>query len=115
MNLREKGWFQKYLLFRNKINISKDSEIPALTESNKDFSLYRSIQPTGLMYGHPVLPSYIKDDKLKKLAVDERMKIVFIESLLQFADYGMADIQKSDYSDFSRELASSFTDYYMAI
>ena len=115
MNLQEKGWFQKYLLFRNKINISKDSEIPALTESNKDFSLYRSIQPTGLMYGHPVLPSYIKDDKLKKLAVDERMKIVFIESLLQFADYGMTAIKKSDYPDFSREFASSLTDYYLAL
>ena len=114
MNLQEKGWFQNYLLFRNKINITKDSEISALT-SNKDFLLYRSIQPTGLMYGHPVLTSFIKDDKLKKLAVDERMKVVLIESLLQFADYDITDIRISDNPDFSNEFASSLIDYYLAL
>lgn len=78
MNPGEKGWLKEYLEFRKELL----QEIHEETKSSNhpEHSLYRVIQPTGLMYGQPVgdinhPDSHLWDDK-------DRMKILLAESLI---------------------------------
>ena len=112
MNLNEKGWFHKYLGIRTRIN-KPESEAPTELAGNKDFSLYRSIQPTGLMYGHPVIPDYLPKEQLPDASVQERMKVVLIESLLHSAQREVQLQTESDYEDFSYEFAKDLIEYYL--
>lgn len=78
MNPGEKGWLREYLEFRKEL--LKDLTIESKRASHPEHSLYRVIQPTGLMYGQPVgaqdLPnSDTWDEK-------DRMKILLAESLI---------------------------------
>jgi hypothetical protein len=48
----EKGWLKEYLEFRK--DILKDLNENIKQSAHPEHSLYRVIQPTGLMYGQPV-------------------------------------------------------------
>jgi len=78
MNPEEKGWLKEYLEFRKEL--LKDLTIESKRASHPEHSLYRVIQPTGLMYGQPVgaqdLPN--SDTWSEK----DRMKILLAESLI---------------------------------
>lgn len=78
MNPGEKGWLKEYLDFRKELlkDISSESKLAAHPEQ----SLYKIIQPRGLMYGQPIgtqdMPnSNLWDEK-------DRMKILLAESLI---------------------------------
>jgi len=78
MNPGEKGWLKEYLDFRR--DLLKDLTLESKRTSHPEHSLYRVIQPTGLMYGQPMgaysLPeSDTWDEK-------DRMKILLAESLI---------------------------------
>jgi len=78
MNPGEKGWLKEYLDFRK--DLLKDLALESKRASHPEHSLYRVIQPTGLMYGQPMgayaLPeSESWDEK-------DRMKILLAESLI---------------------------------
>ena len=79
MNPSEKGWLNDYLDFRKDllVNISNDR---VRKGSHPEQSLYRIIQPTGLMYGQSVAPL----DHPNKGAWGEKdkMKILLAESLI---------------------------------
>ena len=53
MNPNEKGWLKEYLEFRLELlkDLTHDSDKKG---SHPEQSLYRIVQPTGLMYGHTV-------------------------------------------------------------
>jgi hypothetical protein len=74
----EKGWLKEYLDFRQGLLKQLTSE--GRRFSHPDYSLYRAIQPTGLMYGQPVKtfdhPAASGWDR------KDRMKIVLAESLI---------------------------------
>jgi LETM1-like protein len=78
MNPGEKGWLKEYLEFRKEL--LKDLTVESKRASHPEHSLYRVIQPTGLMYGQPVgaqdLPN--SDSWNEK----DRMKILLAESLI---------------------------------
>jgi LETM1-like protein len=78
MNPGEKGWLKEYLEFRK--DILKDLNESVKKSSHPEHSLYRVIQPTGLMYGQPVgtitLPESERWDE------KDRMKILLAESLI---------------------------------
>lgn len=78
MNPGEKGWLREYLEFRKEL--LKDLTVESKRASHPEHSLYRVIQPTGLMYGQPVgahdLPSSDTWDE------KDRMKILLAESLI---------------------------------
>jgi hypothetical protein len=78
MNPGEKGWLKEYLDFRK--DLLKDLTLESKRASHPEHSLYRVIQPTGLMYGQPVgaynLPESEGWDE------NERMKILLAESLI---------------------------------
>lgn len=76
MNPNEKGWLKDYLQFRQEL--MKDySHEPLPKGSHPEQSLYRIIQPTGLMYGqnvgsvsHPAQDDWNEKDKMKVLLAE---------------------------------------------
>lgn len=78
MNPGEKGWLKEYLEFRK--DILKDLSENVKRSAHPEHSLYRVIQPTGIMYGQPVgsidLPESEQWDE------KDRMKILLAESLI---------------------------------
>ncbi len=79
MKPNDKGWLKDYLEFRKELLKTIAIEGGQKT-SHPEHSLYRIIQPTGLMYGQSVgevnLPDYEQWDE------KERMKILLAESLI---------------------------------
>ncbi len=78
MNPGEKGWLKEYLNFRK--DILKDLSEDAKRSAHPDHSLYRIIQPTGLMYGQPV--GTIDHPESEQWDEKDRMKILLAESLI---------------------------------
>ncbi len=78
MNPGEKGWLKEYLNFRK--DLLRDLTLESKRASHPEHSLYRVIQPTGLMYGQPMGAYNLPDSD----AWDEkdRMKILLAESLI---------------------------------
>jgi hypothetical protein len=76
MKPSEKGWLMKYLEFRKQLLIDLSSEIK--NAAHPEQSLYRVIQPTGLMYGQSIGISENNEDWSDK----DRMKILLAESLI---------------------------------
>ncbi len=78
MNPGEKGWLKEYLDFRE--GLLKDISSESKRASHPEHSLYRIIQPRGLMYGQPIgtrdLPNSDSWDE------KDRMKILLAESLI---------------------------------
>lgn len=78
MKPREKGWLKEYLDFRKDL-------LGELTTEKKhsihpEYSLYRIIQPTGLMYGQSVFT--IEHPDAHQWDEKDRMKILLAESLI---------------------------------
>ncbi len=74
MKPKDKGWLKEYLEFRK--DLFKDISISKKT-SHPEQSLYRIMQPTGLMYGqtagkiqHPAAEEWDEKDKLKILLAE---------------------------------------------
>lgn len=79
MTPHDKGWLKDYLDFRKDLLMDLTAE-PVRKSSHPEYSLYRIIQPTGIMYGQSVgeinFPNHEKwDDK-------DRMKVLLAESLI---------------------------------
>ncbi len=78
MNPGEKGWLKEYLDFRK--DILKDLNENVKRSAHPEHSLYRVIQPTGLMYGQPVGTIPLPDSE--RWDEKDRMKILLAESLI---------------------------------
>ena len=78
MNPGEKGWLKEYLEFRK--DILKDLNENVKKSTHPEHSLYRIIQPTGLMYGQPV--GSINLPEAEEWDEKDRMKILLAESLI---------------------------------
>ncbi len=79
MNPRAKGWLKEYLEFRLELLKELTSE-GRKTSTHPDHSLYRVIQPTGIMYGQPV--NVFDHPKSSEWDEKDRMKILLAESLI---------------------------------
>lgn len=110
MKPREKGWLKEYLDFR------KDLLGELTTEKRKashpEHSLYRVIQPTGLMYGHAVevMDHPDREDWDDK----DKMKILLAESLISssllFHDKPVRDPE--DLSKLMSKTLDSIANFY---
>lgn len=78
MNPGEKGWLKEYLDFRKEL--LKDTPAESKRASHPEHSLYRVIQPTGIMYGQPVGKNAAPQSG--EWSEKERMKILLAESLI---------------------------------
>ena len=79
MNPNEKGWLSKYIDFRTEMlrELTTDA---ARKRSHPEHSLYRIIQPTGLMYGQSIGVSGHPDQD--SWHNREKMKVLLAESLI---------------------------------
>ena len=78
MNPNEKGWLKEYLEFRQEL--LKDFSLEIHKNSHPEHSLYRIVQPTGLMYGHTV--GKVEHPAQDKWDEKDKMKILLAESLI---------------------------------
>jgi len=78
MKPNEKGWLKEYLEFRQELlkDLTSDEERKS---SHPEHSLYRIIQPTGLMYGHA---GDLDIPNLEEWNEKDKMKILLAESLI---------------------------------
>lgn len=74
----EKGWLKEYLEFRK--DILKDLNENIKQSTHPEHSLYRVIQPTGLMYGQPV--SNLDYPGSEQWDEKDRIKLLLAESLI---------------------------------
>lgn len=81
MKPSEKGWLKEYLDFRKDLLSELTSE--KKRSSHPEHSLYRLIQPTGLMYGHAV--DGLDHPGLEELDEKDKMKLLLAESLISSA------------------------------
>ena len=79
LNPGRKGWLKEYLEFRQEMFMSffKDTA----QDSHPDESLYRLLQPNGLLYGHPVLKEGVTQEEFELTNLN-KMKILMAESLI---------------------------------
>jgi hypothetical protein len=79
MNPNEKGWLKEYLEFRQELlkDLTHES---ARKDSHPEHSLYRIVQPTGLMYGHTV--GSVNHPSQNAWDEKDKMKILLAESLI---------------------------------
>ncbi|MEY4930858.1 MAG: hypothetical protein RI909_1582 [Bacteroidota bacterium] len=78
MNPGEKGWLKEYLEFRK--DILKDLNESIKRSAHPEHSLYRVIQPTGLMYGQPMSSTALPESE--QWDEKDRIKILLAESLI---------------------------------
>lgn len=78
MNPRSKGWLKEYLDFRKEL--FQDLTAEGRKSAHPDFSLYRILQPTGLMYGQPV--ASLKHGQASTWSSRDRIKVLLAESLI---------------------------------
>jgi len=79
MNPNEKGWLKEYLEFRQEL--LKDFSLENMhRDSHPEHSLYRIVQPTGLMYGHTV--GNVDHPAQDQWHEKDKMKILLAESLI---------------------------------
>lgn len=74
----EKGWLKEYLEYRKEL--LKDFASNGRKSSHPEHSLYRIVQPTGLMYGQSI--DTIEHPDSKNWDQKDRMKILLAESLI---------------------------------
>src|SRR6478609_5368763 len=78
MDPRSRGWLKEYLEFRQ--TLLQELTAEGRKFSHPDHSLYRVIQPTGLMYGQPV--NVFDHPNADQWDEKDRMKILLAESLI---------------------------------
>ncbi len=79
MRPSEKGWLKEYLDFRKDLLVNF-THTAAQTGSHPEHSLYRMVQPTGLMYGQTV--SSLDHPDHENWNEKDKMKILLAESLI---------------------------------
>jgi hypothetical protein len=79
MRPSEKGWLKDYLEFRKDLLVNLTSDA-ARKGSHPEQSLYRIVQPTGLMYGQSV--GSLEHPNQDKWDEKDKMKILLAESLI---------------------------------
>ena len=79
MRPNEKGWLKDYLDFRKDLLVSITGDATR-KGSHPEHSLYRIIQPTGLMYGHSV--GAVEHPEQQSWNDKDKMKILLAESLI---------------------------------
>ncbi|MGK7389244.1 MAG: hypothetical protein ACNS60_02800 [Candidatus Cyclobacteriaceae bacterium M2_1C_046] len=107
MNPGKSGWLAEYLEYR-----SSFPEQEVYQGQHPDESLYRLIQPTGVMYGQPV--NAVAHPDMETWSAKSRMKILLVESLLNssFLFQQKSTIDLSDTNSIVIKIADFYIDVY---
>ena len=107
MNLSEKGWFRDF--------VEKRSAPTPGDHQDKETYMYSTIQPSGLMYGHPIIPKEFSSSEFIELDQSSKMKLVLIEGFIKTAVMPSSSLIPDDADEFVHYLSKSIVDYYEAI
>lgn len=107
MDPTEKGWLNKYLELKNQSFV--DRSITPSTEKD----LYAHLQPTGILYGHPLNIPKEMDISVSQWPIKERMKVILAESLISCGllpedDQAMQDVFLKKTHDIISDKGSEF-------
>ncbi len=116
MDFNAEGWLERYLKFRNSKTILSPYSILAEKAHllTKEQMLYRIVQPTGIMYGHPVGFPGFELPELEELTFEEKLKIVLTEVFINcamFFDPNGVD-EDDDQTDEIEFFFKSIEEYY---
>ncbi len=109
MNPSVTGWLRAYCENRTQ-SIARNA---ALLEGSEEV-LYRMLQPTGLMYGHPVKhPGSLDIESWDSV---EKMKLIYAESLFQIATTNLGlNPEEPPTADLTEHLVTEVNDYFLNI
>lgn len=82
MNPNEKGWLRKYLLFRKRQLMSGGPPFSVDLELGSGTFLYQRLQPTGLIYGHPIQLLELNHPRENEWDENARVKVLMTESFI---------------------------------
>ncbi|MFQ3212855.1 MAG: hypothetical protein ACJAT1_000148 [Marivirga sp.] len=113
MNPSERGWLEKYLQYRSSTPIQLDRQIIL----NEDKLLYKIVQPTGLLYGHPLHSPTLRHPKEQRWNSLGKMKVVLLESFLHSAVLKTQDKPTSipEWEHFYIETGKSIGHFYATL
>ncbi len=110
MNLYTQGWLGEYLKLRERDPGS--AELGGITEP--DEILYRLLQPTGLMYGHPIQTPISTELRITSWDTVTKMKLIFVESMLHVGRMNLPGGDPGFFStDYNEQLIHELNDYYL--
>ncbi|MBC8343198.1 MAG: hypothetical protein ISR55_06500 [Bacteroidetes bacterium] len=116
MNPIEKGWLKRYLEI-NKSKLLKGNQIDANAYSSEEEMIYALLQPTGLLYGHPIKFPYLKYDDVKEWENKDKTKVLLADSLIghgkQFFAKEMTN--ENDADEVLHMLAQQVSEFYFEI
>lgn len=105
MDLSEKGWFSELLK-------NKNPQPPEEVLEDKSEFIYKTIQPSGLMYGHPILPKeYVTEDFLA-LDTSEKLKIVLLDGFVKTAVFPSDAVIPTDPDEYVSFMARVIVEFY---
>ncbi len=85
MNPNQKGWLKRFLDFRDSVDTRYElmKLHPGVMSPDRiEESLYRILQPTGLIYGHPVQLPYIEHPESHEWTPTGKMGVILVESII---------------------------------
>ncbi|MCF6360081.1 MAG: LETM1 domain-containing protein [Cyclobacteriaceae bacterium] len=103
MDLSEKGWFSE--LLKSKQPIVKENMEGSET-------IYKSLQPSGLMYGHPILPKEYVSEKFLGLENSEKLKIVLLDGFVKTAIFPSNSVVPTDPDEYVRFMSKVIVKFY---
>ena len=120
MNPGNKGWLKKYFEFRRDISqlkSYKDKISDSTDRLTREKQLYSLIQPTGLMYGHPIQLPVSKHPNMSEWTEKDTMKIILAESLLNSGlVYNKRTFEsESEIEEIFEGIGKSISTYYKKI
>lgn len=117
MNPGQKGWLKEYLELRKVQYLTEDSGASMKKGRHPDESLYKVVQPTGLMYGQPI--NFADLDELDQNGWDDKSKLKillaesFINSALLFHDKEVNNAE--EFTELILETTSGIGKFYNEI
>lgn len=124
MNFKRKGWFKKYVDFRESKPFDKELPTQGLKVKEEDASreamdqaIYCFLQPTGLLYGFPFGLPFDENlyPKLKYYDSSDKAQLVFLESLYASLVAGKNQIEYEDREEkvLFKESVDHSIDYFV--
>ena len=115
MALKRKTWVKEHIdRISEFFSSGKNStDFPYQTKQiNEEQKLYRTVQPTGLMYGHPVKPVIDYGYKMKSWDDKEKMKLIITDTLMHQKLIKSVDEEHREIRNYLTELVDDITDFY---
>lgn len=114
MNPGQKGWLKEYLDFRREEFISGRDKSDIRKGRHPDESLYSIVQPTGLMYGQPIIIDSAQNGDSQSWDDKDRLKVLLAESFINSALlFHNEEINSAeDFSEMILETTSGIGKFY---